>query len=189
MATNYTTNYQLNQWEPTDQVLRTDFNQDNAKIEAALDNHRQQLSKSLRHAQLLKTAQIPGNTRQYAFDVGDISWDDWEYLIFSYDRGGATNWLDGSDGEIILNLLGGDNTSYSSHGISIFARIQPNSFALILLPYHDSTRKAQGICIGSTSSYGFGGGTFAETTSIYLSLSGGNNYLPNSAVMELWGVK
>ena len=36
MATNQTTNYQLNQWEPTDQVLRTDFNADNAKIEAAL---------------------------------------------------------------------------------------------------------------------------------------------------------
>ena len=36
MATNQTTNYQLNQWEPTDQVLRTDFNADNAKIDAAL---------------------------------------------------------------------------------------------------------------------------------------------------------
>ena len=36
MATNYTTNYQLNQWEPTDQVLRTDFNADNAKLDAAL---------------------------------------------------------------------------------------------------------------------------------------------------------
>lgn len=36
MATNHTINYQLNQWEPTDQVLRTDFNADNAKIDAAL---------------------------------------------------------------------------------------------------------------------------------------------------------
>ena len=36
MATNHTTNYQLNQWEATDQVLRTEFNADNAKIDAAL---------------------------------------------------------------------------------------------------------------------------------------------------------
>ena len=36
MATNHTTNYQLNQWEAADQVLRTDFNDDNAKIDAAL---------------------------------------------------------------------------------------------------------------------------------------------------------
>ena len=36
MATNQTSNYQLNQWEPTDQVLRTDFNADNAKLDAAI---------------------------------------------------------------------------------------------------------------------------------------------------------
>ena len=36
MASNYTSNYQLCQWEGTDKVLRTDFNGDNAKIDAAL---------------------------------------------------------------------------------------------------------------------------------------------------------
>ena len=36
MASNYTTNYQLNQWEAGDQVLRTEFNQDNQKIDTAL---------------------------------------------------------------------------------------------------------------------------------------------------------
>ena len=36
MATNHTTHYDLNQWQATDQVLRTDFNADNAKLEAAL---------------------------------------------------------------------------------------------------------------------------------------------------------
>ena len=33
---NYTQNYQLNQWEKTDRVLMEDFNEDNAKIDAAL---------------------------------------------------------------------------------------------------------------------------------------------------------
>ena len=36
MSTNHTTNYNLNQWEATDKVLRTEFNEDNAKIDAAL---------------------------------------------------------------------------------------------------------------------------------------------------------
>ena len=36
MASNHTQHYGLCQWEATDAVLRTDFNQDNAKIEAAL---------------------------------------------------------------------------------------------------------------------------------------------------------
>ncbi|MBS6348195.1 MAG: hypothetical protein KH443_05220 [Oscillospiraceae bacterium] len=36
MSTNQTTNYELNQWLSTDQVLRTDFNADNAKLDATL---------------------------------------------------------------------------------------------------------------------------------------------------------
>jgi len=36
MSTNYTKNYNLCQWEPSDKVLREDFNADNAKLDAAL---------------------------------------------------------------------------------------------------------------------------------------------------------
>lgn len=37
MASNYTENYGLCQWEATDQVLRTEFNEDNAKLDDALN--------------------------------------------------------------------------------------------------------------------------------------------------------
>lgn len=33
---NYTQNYQLHQWEPTDNFLRTDFNEDHQKIDSAI---------------------------------------------------------------------------------------------------------------------------------------------------------
>ena len=36
MASNYTSSYKLNQWAASDRVLRTEFNADNAKIDAAL---------------------------------------------------------------------------------------------------------------------------------------------------------
>ena len=36
MASNYTSSYQLCQWEAEDKVLRTEFNADNTKIDAAL---------------------------------------------------------------------------------------------------------------------------------------------------------
>jgi len=36
MASNYTSNYGLCQWQASDKVLRTEFNADNAKIDAAL---------------------------------------------------------------------------------------------------------------------------------------------------------
>ena len=39
MASNYTEHYDLCQWEATDQVQRTDFNADNAKVDAALAEH------------------------------------------------------------------------------------------------------------------------------------------------------
>ena len=45
MATNQTTNYQLNQWEPTDAVQRVDFNADNAKLDAALNALSDQVAK------------------------------------------------------------------------------------------------------------------------------------------------
>ena len=36
MASNHTTNYNLSQWEENDEVLRVDFNADNAKIDAGM---------------------------------------------------------------------------------------------------------------------------------------------------------
>lgn len=45
MASNYTENFGLCQWEATDQVLRTEFNEDNAKVEAALKDLASALSK------------------------------------------------------------------------------------------------------------------------------------------------
>ena len=54
MASNYTTNYQLNQWEPTDAIQRVDFNADNAKIDGALST----LQQSITAETLLRTTAI-----------------------------------------------------------------------------------------------------------------------------------
>lgn len=43
MASNYTEKYKLCQWEATDAVLRTDFNEDNQKIEAAIKEVRNEI--------------------------------------------------------------------------------------------------------------------------------------------------
>ena len=40
--TNYTAHYQLHQWEPEDSFLRTDFNEDFAKIDGALGGKAEQ---------------------------------------------------------------------------------------------------------------------------------------------------
>lgn len=66
MASNYTEHYGLCQWEETDQVLREEFNQDNAKVDEALEaldnlvtQHGEQLS-----AQEAAIAKL-GNCRIY----------------------------------------------------------------------------------------------------------------------------
>ena len=38
MASNHTEHFSLNQWQGDDQLKRTDFNEDNAKIDAALND-------------------------------------------------------------------------------------------------------------------------------------------------------
>ena len=44
MAAGYTSNYGLCQWAAADKVLRTDFNQDNAKVDAALKGMADQIA-------------------------------------------------------------------------------------------------------------------------------------------------
>lgn len=59
MASNYTENYGLCQWEATDQVLRTEFNEDNAKIDTELLNLRE------KNAALEDLVQKCGNCQIY----------------------------------------------------------------------------------------------------------------------------
>ena len=67
-----TTNYQLNQWEPTDRVLREDFNADNRKIEEALDQLKNQ-----RSLDLLYTYTAENSAESIVCPV-DINWNDWK---------------------------------------------------------------------------------------------------------------
>ena len=45
MASGQTANYQLNQWEAEDKVLRTEFNEDNTKIDSVLQTLTSQMPK------------------------------------------------------------------------------------------------------------------------------------------------
>ena len=65
---NYTEHYQLNQWEPTDRVLREDFNEDNRKIEAAL----QQVNNSNFYVEIAKTT-LSKPAKEIKLDVSSIN--------------------------------------------------------------------------------------------------------------------
>ena len=62
MASGQTTHYGLNQWQPEDAVLRTDFNADNAKTDTALNNLQQQIqTKEAALAAAIAGCYGPGN--------------------------------------------------------------------------------------------------------------------------------
>ena len=74
MATNKTTNYQLNQWAKTDRIMMDDFNSDNAKLDAALAGKRES-SRLLLSAVVNEEGQ---NTID--LDLSAIEWDKWEQI-------------------------------------------------------------------------------------------------------------
>ena len=93
MATNHTTNYQLNQWEATDQVRRTDFNEDNAKIDAALEANAQAIAAETEARTQAVTAlanrsrftklgeiYLASNSNPVESDLSTVNWSEWDRI-------------------------------------------------------------------------------------------------------------
>jgi len=139
MPSNYTPNYQLNQWEPDDRVLRTDFNADNLKIEAALTA----LSGKLGRMEIIKIQEPTAETVTGFFTrLSEISWDDWEYvctLVYYPPKSDQTLslWfqLEG-DYDDVFPLTRFDDLSMSGH-------------LLVLLPRHDGSQRAAGFVLSN----------------------------------------
>lgn len=68
---NKTPNYNLNQWEGTEYPLRTDFNDDNAKIDAALGRINQNLDKMAQFKN--GTGTFPASATSYQVDDAFIT--------------------------------------------------------------------------------------------------------------------
>lgn len=69
MAT-YTSNYQLHQWEPTDDFLRTDFNADFAKIDAAIKGVETDIKQKLAEKIEMIIGSYSGNGAQQSITLG-----------------------------------------------------------------------------------------------------------------------
>ena len=154
MATNQTTNYQLNQWEPTDQVQRTDFNADNAKIDATLA--------VLGHAQVLDAVTLAQANNSFGFDISGIDWTACQMLLISVDvpENSITRIM-----PWVCNLNQNTVSGHGSGSSSNFLRFGPASFLIALLPFRQPQQNVLGIVIGDPAGVGFGECTYAELTS------------------------
>jgi len=71
-----TTNYQLCQWEPSDRILRTDFNRDNEKIDTALAAAAGQ--SVLRPIREIITTE---SATSIQIQLDDIDWSQWQSIV------------------------------------------------------------------------------------------------------------
>ena len=129
---NYTQNYHLSQWEATDQVLRSDFNQDNAKIDAALkkvDGRGLQLIREFVTTEALNPLRI---------DLADINWSEWRTVHLDVIPGAGSS----------------ENMLFAYFGIN--SNVGTISLAwnhMVLCPYGRADMPLSGIYWGKTNCF------------------------------------
>ena len=191
MASNHTEHFSLNQWLPDDQVKRTEFNDDNLRIDTILGDHSAILSKVRTQAQLLRTASAEDYSENITLDLSGIHWEDWEYLILTFDGNRAHSLTDNTRGTIYVYVQNSTQvvSAYSSLGAGGFAQSKPNPFLLLLLPFHRSEHQVRGICISDSCSFGVAKCSFSDVRSLRLGLAGGNYHFNSEVKVELWGTR
>ena len=101
-----TTNYQLNQWDETDRILREDFNADSAKIDAAIADLTQNVV-------LLKDITTTASAGKLKIDLSDVDFSKFKELrvLISFHCGSTQSY------DVLFNDQHTDNTvicNYSS---------------------------------------------------------------------------
>ena len=124
MASNHTTNYQLNQWEKSDRILMADFNADNQKIDAAIAGR-------LGPIQTIKSMTIDAQSSSLLLDLSDIAWDKWSIIAIACDLGI-------SDTTINRSMIVSFTSSTGSD--SLRTSFIPNKHILTLFPCRDGSR-------------------------------------------------
>lgn len=95
MASNYTTNYGLCQWESGDQFIRSEFNQDNQKIDTALKRVADTAAADLQavRVQLQSAAQTAQSTAEQALDaLVPVAYNVYNLALRQELEGKVTGW-------------------------------------------------------------------------------------------------
>ena len=173
---NYTQNYQLNQWEASDRVLREDFNRDNQKIDAVLAEIKTQSSLTLLHE--CKVAQ---SSQEIEFPLS-IDWNAWKAVHIQCEAFTAEDRT-----EVYVNL--GGETILTAWGNLTNTEASPYLGHAILLPLYDARRQLFYCSTNGYTGIGWvvGDGSFA---SLYprLTLTAYRNANVNAGTtITIWG--
>ena len=172
MASNHTTNFELCQWQADDQVKRTDFNEDNAKIDAALS--------ALGKAERSQTVTLGPYENGFEFDLSDIDWSRTQFIAIFADIP-----HDNSDQTppFVCVVNNSQVASHSTASTNHFALFYPCPILLLLMPFRCPERPVEGIYLGNPSGVGFGSCTFRELKKVNFN---GSHPYPDGTTATLW---
>ena len=134
MASNHTTNFELCQWQADDQVKRTDFNEDNAKIDAALGGLAARTGMVTIREFTVETSY--SNTE---ISLEEIDWSEWKTIHVD-----------------IIPAAGTSANMYVCYGLSFFDRIGPLSTTwnhVVLLPFGQPEMRVTALFWGDSGSF------------------------------------
>lgn len=136
MSTNHTTNYNLCQWEASDQVNRTDFNEDNQKTEAGLNSLSTQittLSNQLKSLETSLTASI-ASANSYIKSVESASYSESNLpMIFGTYTGTGSSSATiniGFKPSAVFVVMGGGSFHYGSYQTAGMATSVQDAYGL-----------------------------------------------------------
>ena len=172
MSTNHTTNYDLCQWEATDQVQRTDFNQDNAKIEAALNS-------KLSAIEVVAETTITSNAAYFSLDLTGVDWDQWSVVAVVSDP--LPYAADFSSLSINCPTV---NIQREISG-EVTPAVGPN--LLLLFPMRDGGRQIRYLVFPGGQMAASAQGTYNDITGLTLSSNASNGFRTGSSI-KVYGV-
>ncbi len=174
MASNYTENYGLCQWEPGDNFVRTEFNQDNAKIDAALGVL---AAEKLGTVETIQTVRVATSQREILMDMTGFDWSEWRVVIVKFQ---GTFQNAGQD----------DASSFIMRGSTSFTcciQEPPGPIMAVFFPGQDGSQSIWGLGFpGGTLIVN--GGSYQGIETIKTGVSSPVNFAPGGSV-TLYGIR
>jgi hypothetical protein len=130
-----TQNYQLNQWDATDRILREDFNEDNARIDAALEGTKPFTK--------LKEFTISQTGTQVEANISDIDFSQYHYVILDIlgSMSGSLKFYCNTPAGSSYMYFSGNSTFYNSLGNIVSNAAGKISGRIIFFPYHNGEER------------------------------------------------
>ena len=180
MASSYTSSYQLCQWEAGDKVLRTDFNSDNTKIDAALKPQADAITAKAAQADLEEleedlasevSARAAGDLyvklldvttssaqAQADFDVNGIDFTQYAEIKLYVDFGSCNEIMlrvNEEDSYTKLPISGSDQaiTDYTSNYLALFDGISTNPWAFLQFNCPRTGTAVRCLCVTACGRY------------------------------------